>query len=517
MNTPPTIKAVIDLGSVSVRMEVVQIGPEDTVKPLDALSQSVQLGRDTFTSGRIKRNSIEQCVRAFRSFTTVLHEYGVDLEKDVTAVATSAVREARNCDTFLERIYVATGIWVQAIDGATVNRLTFLGIWPQIKSRPKLLQKNICALEIGGGSTDLLGLQNGEVCYSHSYRFGSYRFRETIHGMNLSKQSELEIAKSEIHGLLRSLDSDIGEIRRHRLILMGGEVRFAAKRLRPGWQGTSLLTANVSSLKKMADEFFPMEAETIASSYNIPLEEAQILGFSLLAYTRIAEHLSLKQVYLCNSSLRSGLLEECGSPVKWRKDFDRQIISSALRLAEKYNTDMKHAKCVEEVAIKVFDQMKPEHKLTPHHALLLKVACILHDCGRFISLSGHHKHSKYLIEHSDLFGLNRQDINMVALVARYHRRAEPKPSHSDYNVLSRNDKLVINKLAAILRVADALDNLHTQNTGNCVIKRTEDELRVQIQRSSEINTARLALMDKARLFEQIFGLTVVPVSGSRRK
>ncbi|MFO7937461.1 MAG: Ppx/GppA phosphatase family protein [Kiritimatiellia bacterium] len=513
----PKIKAVIDLGSVSVRMEVVQIGAEGGIKPLDALSQSVQLGRDTFTGGRIKRNSVEQCVKAFRSFTTVLNEYGIDLEQDVTAVATSAVREARNCDTFLERLYVATGIWVQPIDGATVNRLTFLGIWPLIKCRPKLLRKNISVLEIGGGSTDLLGLQNGEVRFSHSYRFGSYRFRETTLAMNLSKQSELEMAKNEIQGLLKSLDSDLGEIRMQRLILMGGEVRFAARRLRPEWRGTSLLTVDVSGLKKMAEEFFPMEAETIAARHNMPMEEAQILGFSLLAYTRVAEHFSLRQVFLCDASLRSGLLAECGSPVEWQKDFDRQIISSALQIAEKYNIDIKHAECVERIAMKIFDRMKAEHKLPPHYALLLRVACILHDCGRFISLSGHHKHSKYLIEHSDLFGLNRKDIRIVAMVARYHRRAEPKPGHSDYNALSRNDKLIINKLAAILRVADALDSLHTQNAGDCIITRTENELRFHIRKPGDINSARLALVEKARLFEQIFGLTVVPVLRDRKE
>lgn len=511
MSEKVQIKAVIDLGSVSVRMEVVQIDGKGRITPLDSLSQSVQLGRDTFTGGRIKRNSIDQCVKAFRSFTAVLNEYGIDLENNVTAVATSAVREARNCDTFLERLYVATGIWVQSIDGATVNRLTFLGVWPQIKSRPKLLQKRISILEVGGGSTDLLGLSNGEVCYSHSYRFGSYRFREMIYGMNLSKQAEFEVAENEINSLLRSIDSDLGDIRKQKLILMGGEVRFAARRLRPGWDGKSLLTANVTSLNKMATEFFPMDAESIAGTYNMPLEEAQILGFALLAYTRIAEQLSLKQVFICDASLRSGLLAECGSPVKWRKEFDRQVISSARQMAERYNSDMKHALCVEMIAMRIYDEMQAEHKLPPRYVLLLRTACILHDCGRFISLSGHHKHSKYLIENSDLFGLNRDDIKIVALIARYHRRAEPKPTHSDYNVLSRSDKLVINKLSAILRVADGLDNLHTQDAEECTIERTESELRFLIRNTSDVNTARLALKDKARLFEQIFGLTVIPI------
>jgi exopolyphosphatase/guanosine-5'-triphosphate,3'-diphosphate pyrophosphatase len=513
----PNIKAVIDLGSVSVRMEVVQIDATGTIQPLDSLSQSVQLGRDTFTDGRIKRNSIEQCVKIFRSFTSVLHEYRLDLEQDVTAVATSAVREARNCDTFLERLYVASGIWVQAIDGATVNRLTFLGVWPLIRSKTKILQKSINIWEIGGGSTEILGLKNGQIRFSHSYRFGSYRFREKIIGLNLSKSAEKTMAESEIDAVLRSFDNEIYNTEKPRLILMGSEIRFAAKRLRPKWNGTTLMTANVSSLSKMADEFFFLNAEEIASRHNLPLEEAQILGFTLLAYTRIAQRLSLKQVYLCGVSLRSGLLARGTDKNRWYEEFNRQVLSSARQLAAKYHSDIKHAECVEALSIRLFNEMQPEHKLTPEHALLLRVAALLHDCGRFVSLSAHHKHSQYLIENSDLFGLSKDDIKMAGLLARYHRKTEPKPSHPDYNALSRNKKMVVTKLAAILRVADALDNSHNQEASHYRFFRNEDQLCFMIRRPGELNAARLALKEKARLFEQIFGLNIVPMTQAQRK
>jgi exopolyphosphatase / guanosine-5'-triphosphate,3'-diphosphate pyrophosphatase len=512
----PRIKAVIDLGSVSARMEIVQATPDGKILPLDSLYQSVQLGRDTFNSGRIQRNSVEQCVRTFRSFASVIKEYGADLTCDVTAVATSAVREARNCDTFLERIYVATGIWVQPIDGATVNRLTFLGVWPLIRSRAKLLEKNICILEIGGGTTDLLGMRQGEVRFSHSYRFGSYRFFESANRISTTRRIESDMAKNEINSLLRSINDDLADIRINRLILMGGEIRFAARRIKPEWDEKTLLTVNLGSLRKQAQEFFPLDPEEIASRFKMPIEEAQILGFSLLAYTQIAEYLSLKQVLLCGATLRSGLLAEAGNPLKWRRDFEKQIISSARQSALKYNCDMNHADCVEKLAQMIFREMSNEHKLNGHHELLLRVAALLHDCGRFVSLSAHHKHSKYLIENSDLFGLSRTDIRIVALTARYHRRAEPKPTHTDYNLLTREEKMTVNKLASFLRVADALDNLHTQNAAECTIERTENELRFRVDSVSDIHSSQLALREKARLFEQIFGLIVTPVVTRKR-
>jgi len=150
---PYQLKAVIDIGSTSIRMVVAQVYKSGHYQTLDALNQSVAIGSDTFTQGRISRPTIEDCVKVLRNFTTVLEEYRIDLRKDIRAVATSAVREARNRDEFLDRIYMVTNIVVEVIEGPEINRLTFLGIQTLLKKHPALREGRLMVAEIGGGRT----------------------------------------------------------------------------------------------------------------------------------------------------------------------------------------------------------------------------------------------------------------------------------------------------------------------------------------------------------------------------
>ena len=136
------------------------------------------------------------------------------------------------------------------------------------------------------------------------------------------------------------------------------------------------------------------------------------------------------------------------------------MIHSATAIAEKYHVDLDHARNVAEVAVRLFDLFQPDHGLAPRHRLLLRVAALLHEVGGFVSSRAHHKHSEYLIANSEIFGLNRNEIVLVSQIARYHRRSVPRPSHPAYMALSRESRVVVNKLAALLRVADALIRGH---------------------------------------------------------
>ena len=179
-NSNYQLKAVIDIGSASIRMVIAQIHDDGTFQTLDSLNQSVAIGSDTFTRGRISRATIEECVKVLRNFSAVLGEFNINLRTDVRAVATSAVREARNRDEFLDRVYMATDINVEVIEGAEVNRLTFLGIRPVLQTNAALRQGSLLVAEVGGGSTEFLGLVDGRVAFAHTYRMGAYRLRETM-------------------------------------------------------------------------------------------------------------------------------------------------------------------------------------------------------------------------------------------------------------------------------------------------------------------------------------------------
>lgn len=511
------LAAVIDVGSTSIRMVVAQIHADGRFEALDSLSQSVAIGSDTFTGGSISPATTEECVAVLRNYSSVLAEYQIDPEKSVRAVATSAVREARNRDEFLDRVYMASGINVKVIEGTEVNRLTFLGIEPVLEANPSLKRNRLIGVEVGGGSTELLGLENGRVSFAHTYRLGSYRLSDAVEARSGSDAHRLELLNMEIEAGVRQCRETVEPSRgKTALLLMGGEARLAVKLLAdPEWDETSLVELSVSKISRLAQEVLHLDAEQVVRRYHLALEEAQTLGPALLVYVRLAGVFGLKKVYVCGVTLRDGLLAEAARGTAWTEDFIGQVVSSVHEIGRKYHFDEAHAKCVTENALALFDAMRDEHCLDTRYEVILRVAALLHDIGMFISTGSHHKHSRYLMQNSEIFGLGSRSIALAALVARYHRRATPKPGHSDYAALPREERLAVNKLAAILRTADALDRSHTQAVHGITVRLKPGQILIEPSRSGGFTAEKRALAFKGKMFEQVYGRT--PVLRVRRR
>lgn len=168
--------AVIDIGTTSIRMAIAEIDDQGGVRVLETLQQAVSLGKDTFTTGRISKPTIEECVRVLRIYRQMLAEYQIILPEQIRVIATSAVREAANRLAFVDRIYIATGLQIEPIDEAEETRITYLGILPYLRSEPVLASSKTIVIEIGGGSTELLVVRDRNVLYANSYRLGSLRY-----------------------------------------------------------------------------------------------------------------------------------------------------------------------------------------------------------------------------------------------------------------------------------------------------------------------------------------------------
>ncbi len=175
----------------------------------------------------------------------------------------------------------------------------------------------------------------------------------------------------------------------------------------------------------------------------------------------------------------------------------------ARALAKRFRYDEAHATHVKNLSLELFDALKKEHGLGKHERMLLEVAAILHDIGTFLRTSGHHRHSEYIIANSEIFGLNREDINIVSNVARYHRKTPPLPTHVNYIALPREARIVVLKLAAILRVADALDRSHSGRVRDLSFERTEDRF-IMLRRNRSIFARKLSLAEKGDMFEDVF-------------
>jgi exopolyphosphatase/guanosine-5'-triphosphate,3'-diphosphate pyrophosphatase len=502
--------AVIDVGATAIRMVIAEIDAAGRAHPLESLQQGVHLGKDTFTKGRIQPATIEECVTILRGYRRVMQEYGVTKPDQIRAVATSSVREAENRDAFLDRIYTATQIDLEAIEEAEVTRLTYVAVQDVLRQHPQLTGGNLLIIEVGGGSTELLLVQQGNVTYSNTYGVGSLRMRE-----------QLETYRAPADRLRQILDQDIArtvdDIRRSVpvetavpcMVAVSGDVRFAAAQLVPHWEAVDCATVPVKHLARLAEEIAVVPVDELVRKFGLPYQEAETVGPALLMYNRLAHAFKTRKFLIPKSSLRDGLLREMAAREHWTKEFSEQVIRSALTLAERCRCDEAHATHVAQLSRQLFRELQPEHQLGKRFELLLQVAALLHEIGMFISNRSYHKHSQYMIMHSDLFGLTKEDMLLISLIARYHRRAGPRPYHEGYINLDRDNRLAVSKCAAILRVADALDSSDKQIVRHLHFSREPGQFIITVAGVEDLTLERLALKQKGSMFEDVYGLRCV--------
>jgi exopolyphosphatase / guanosine-5'-triphosphate,3'-diphosphate pyrophosphatase len=501
--------AVIDIGTTSIRMAIAEIDEEGGVRPLEKLFQAVNLGKDTFTRGVIDKSTIEDCVRVLKSYRRLLEEYQIVRPDQIRVVGTSAVREAANLLAFLDRIYIATGLEVQPIDEAEVNRVTYLGIQPYLRDEPALAAAKAIVTEIGGGSTELLVVQDGDVMYSHTYRLGSLRLRETLEAYRAPRVRLRTIMENQINRTVEQVKLHVPQDGPLELIALGGDVRFAASQLLPDWNPAELRRLPVAELAELTDELVAMTEDELVQKYHLSFPDAETLGPALLAYVLLARAYQLEHIFITNVNLRDGLLKEMSTKGAWTDEFRSQIIRSALDLGKKYEFDENHARHVADLSKMLFHALKEEHQLDPRYELILYISALLHEVGLFVSGRSYHKHSMYVISNSELFGLSKTDLLLVALVTRYHRRAAPKPTHAGYATLDRDSRVAVAKMSALLRIAKALDDSRSQRIREIQCAYEDGRLVVSIPHVEDLSLEQLALNQNGFLFEEVFGTKVL--------
>jgi exopolyphosphatase/guanosine-5'-triphosphate,3'-diphosphate pyrophosphatase len=500
--------AVIDVGTSAVRMTIAEITGKHQVRILERLSQAISLGKDAFTKGLIQHKTIEDCVRVLRSYRHILNENQITQPEQLRVVATSAVREAQNRLAFLDRVYSATGFQIESIDEAEINRATYLGMLPFLSHNREFQHSTNIITEVGGGSTDLLVLQQENVTYAHSYRLGSLRLREILEAYRAPRTRMRQIMESQIDRTIEAIRSHLPPTGPYELIAAGGDVRFAASQLVNEWKPEELGIISVSELESFTDRILTKTDDELMHRYRLTFADAEMLGPALLTYARLARSLKLTYLRVSNFNLRDALLNEMATLDSWTPEFVNQIEQSALSLGRKFQFDEQHGRHVSELCRALFRELQDEHQLAPHYETLLILAALLHEIGLFVNNRGHHKHAMYLISNSELFGLGQSNLQLVALVARYHRRAVPKSIHQGYASLERDQRIAVSKMAAMLRVADSLDASRSQRVRHIKCTKETTQFVISIQDVDDLSLEQLVLKQKGNLFEGTFGKPV---------
>jgi exopolyphosphatase/guanosine-5'-triphosphate,3'-diphosphate pyrophosphatase len=504
--------AVLEIGSTGIRLLVAEIISlaKGLWRVVDQAGKSVSLGQDVFTSGEVSRESFLECISVLQNYRELLHGWGIKNE-DIHIIATSALRAARNRDVFADRVRHETGFTLSIVEGVEENRLMYLAVRFALKQDlPFFWRANSMIIEIGGGSTEIMLLRRGKMVAAHSLKLGT---------ILIDQQSRLGPGSGRFHerflnenirntaGFL-SAEMDLTHVRT--FVVAGSDARLVSD-----LAGTELnencRIIDRKSFIGFAEQIQDYSVEECVRKLQISYDHAEGLIPSLMVYKFFLEQTHAAQVVVPLISIREGYLIDLvmGIDPELQEEFFSQSIASAMNLGRRYHYDEAHGRHVANLCLVLFDALVREHGMDRRERMMLEAAAILHDIGVYIKVSGHHKHGQYIVSNSEIFGLHREELDIIANVIRYHRGGPPSEGDIEYISLSREDRIRVLKMAAILRVADALDRGHTQGVKEISLERKAETMEIHTGGVRDLTLELIGIEQKADLFQGVFGYKIV--------
>jgi exopolyphosphatase / guanosine-5'-triphosphate,3'-diphosphate pyrophosphatase len=504
--------AAIDIGSNSIKLVVVEATASDSFAVLAREREVVRLGHDTLREGYLAPAAIERAAETIRRFRSIAQARGAEA---VLATATASVREARNAPEFVEEIERGAGVRVEILSGIEEARL--IGVAAAFGCGQGAALVNV---DIGGGSTEISLMRDGAARQLFSVKLGAVGLTEKLIAADPPKAKEIRALRSEVRAALERPAREMRGARWRRATGTSGTILALGEALRqralrdnaPAEQGAQPAGAEVAlgQLARLNEKFARMSVEERRGVAGISAQRAEIVVAGGQILEGVMEALSVNALRTCDYALREGVvidylrMLEAESRPPAREVTDPRLLG-VLAVGRRFGYEEAHALQVARLAEKIFDALAAEHGLTRHQRTLLSAAALLHDAGYHIAHEEHHKHSLYLIKNSELTGFSEAERSVIANVARYHRGALPRERHADYAALGEQDRQTVCRLAAVLRLADALDRSYDSRVRDLTLAQNGQGARLRLVASHDCEREISAAEQKRDLFEQVFG------------
>lgn len=453
--------AAIDIGTNSVHMIVVRVRPDLSFEVVDREKDMVRLGAGGLEGGRLTQTAMANALQTLAKFRRLAESRGVD---EIIATATSAVRESKNGGDFIADVQRTTGIRVRVISGSEEARLIHLAAAyaSGIGSRIGVV------IDIGGGSVEVTQGTAARMQFGKSFKLGVIRLADKfIRTDPLSRRDERRMVKAirrDAHDALRRIRKAGFErvIGTSGTILTLGELA-RSQRAKDGVRNLRVTTKGIHRLRRQ------LTGTTLIERLKMPgldPKRADLAVAGAVLLDTLLEELGAEEFTLCDYALREGLILDY---IKRNRAHIQQVERypdvrrrSVVELAERCNYLADHSRQVAHLALQLFDQMASRHGLGADEREWLEYAALLHDIGIHISYEKHHKHSYYLVKNGGLRGFEPREIEIIALISRYHRQTPPRKSHVGFSTLPRGERDTVRMLGAILRLAEGLERSHSQ-------------------------------------------------------
>lgn len=505
--------AAIDLGTNSFHAVVADLYADGHFEVVDTLKEMVLLGEGAGARG-LHPEAMDRGIAALRIFRSLCDGHGVER---ILAYATSAIREARNGGEFIQRAIDETGIKVNAISGLLEAELISHGVRHGID----LGDSEHLMVDIGGGSVEFIVGDREVTRHMESLKIGVARLRAGFVDADPAPKKSLKAMARHIREKIAPVVEvwrDSPEPRSRTMVGSSGTFQavamlIARRRDRDVPIALNGYEVTRKELDALLAEVMPMDRAHRAALTGLDERRIDLIVPGLVLIRTLCEQFDCDKIRISTQALREGIL------IRYMRKMMRRGIreelaeqgprrKSIMELAAKCNWHETHSRHVCALALQLFDHVADRLDLGAVDRELLEYAAILHDIGYHISHRSHHKHALYIILNSDLRGFDSHEIAVIAHVARYHRRSTPKSRHEEFASLDRPTQRRIEKLAAILRVADGLDRSHYQNVAGMHVEMTDRELTIRIRPLSDPELEIWGAERKSSLLEKVLGRRV---------
>ncbi|MDO4602036.1 MAG: HD domain-containing protein [Eubacteriales bacterium] len=501
-----TTFAAIDVGSYEVSMKIFELSRKVGFKELTDIRYRLELGKGAYSRGKLERDMVDALCGILLDFKRVMKEFGAE---EYRACATSVFRELKNPIVILEQVFQRTGIQVEILSNAEQHFLGYKSIAAIETGFKKMIQKGTAILDVGGGSLQVSLFDKDALVTTQSLKMGSMRVRERLKELEKTSNHYGQLVEEFIRNDIMSFqrlylkDQDIKNV-----ILMGD---FLTDTIFQEERRDNIVTK--AEFMNKYEQVVDMPVQRLSEMMEIDPEYASLVVPTMVICKNFIEVFNAEALWAPGLSLLDGIAYDFAEKKKFIKsahNFENDIIIASKNIAKRYSTGKNHINGTTEIALAIFDSIKKVHGMGARERLLLQIAVLLHDCGKYISMGDVSECSYRIIMETEIIGLSTRERNIIANVVRYNTKEfRQYGTYEGGTTTDRDNYLLIAKLTAILRIANAMDRSHYQKVTDIRTVLKERELSVIVDSPRDLSLELGLLRDKVEFFEEVFGIHLV--------
>ncbi|MDD4321520.1 MAG: HD domain-containing protein [Acidaminococcaceae bacterium] len=501
------IFAAIHVGSEMISLQIIEYSDLDKMKIVDEASKRVKLGEETFKHKRISFGMVTEICELLKGYKRLMDEYGVE---EYSVQATTAVREAENQAYFLDQILVKTGLHVEVVEMPREIYTKYVSILRTLANAKEFVSgSGMLFVDISSGGLGITYMKDNEIKYQQNLHIGVIRIKEDF---DRNQRSCNNFGRA----LTEYISSTVGPVREEMatkdvryLVLSGTETELVLKMFGKNGQKKEIECMQAEDFMKFYDRVRNLSMTQLVKVFNLEQTTAELVLPTIILYQQLLSLAPAKEIIITPDRFIDGM-KTLYVARKTNKEYIKGIQGVLLSLVDsigtRYNYDRNHAVQVEKFALAIFDSLRKTHGMDDHCRLLLRAACILHDIGKYICLRSHSLYSYELIMSTDILGFSNKDKRIIALTAYYHSHLlfETQPAGSPQ--VERSIVPLVAKLAAILRLADAMDRSYKQKIKSCKVVIKGNEMIVTAKSKYDLTLEEWTFANKGNFFEEVYGL-----------